>query len=230
MASNVEILLKATDQASKQLASIEKELKKIESGSEESSKGTKKFGTSLADLKTSALAAAGVIAGVGAALKGVYDLGKEGAQIEFTAQKFDRLAASIGTTGDALTKDLKNAMGGLMSDSELLASASDLMALGLVKTHDEAVRLTNVAGQLGMNMNQLVLTLTNQTTMRFDALGVSVAGFEEKVKALEASGMSASDAFQEAFLQQAEEQLLRVGSIAETSAGKIAQMESAYRT
>ena len=31
--------------------------------------------------------------------------------------------------------------------------------------------------------------------MRFDALGVSVAGFDDKVKKLKDSGMSANDAF-----------------------------------
>lgn len=188
-----------------------------------------KFAEGFEAIKMQALAAAGVIAGVGIAVKKAFEWGKEGANIEFTAQKFDRLAESIGTTGEALKTDLKDAMGGLMSDTELMASATDLMALGLVKTHDEAIRLTNVAGQLGMNMNQLVLTLTNQTTMRFDALGVSVAGFQDKVDALKASGMSASDAFNEAFLQQAEEQLAKVGSIADTSAGSIMKMEASIK-
>jgi len=101
------------------------------------------------------------------------------------------------------------------------------MALGLAKSHDEVVRLTSVAGALKMNMNQLVLTLTNQTTMRFDALGVSVDGFQEKVKALEAAGLSANDAFKEAFLQQAEEQILKVGSAADSSIGAFQRMEAA---
>jgi len=99
--------------------------------------------------------------------------------------------------------------------------------LGLAKSHDEVVRLTTVAGALGMNMNQLVLTLTNQTTMRFDALGVSVDGFKEKVKTLEDAGMSANDAFKEAFLQQAEEQLGKVGSAADQSIGSFNRLEAA---
>ena len=79
-------------------------------------------------------------------------------------------------------------------------------------------------------MNQLVLTLTNQTTMRFDALGVSVADFDEKVKALEESGLSAQDAFTEAFLQQAEEQIEKVGSAADTTMGNFMQLEAAVKT
>jgi hypothetical protein len=41
--------------------------------------------------------------------------------------------------------------------------------------------------------------------------------------------LSAQEAFSEAFLQQAEEQIERVGDIADTSAGKIMQMESAFK-
>ena len=77
---------------------------------------------------------------------------------------------------------------------EAMALAADLLALGLAKNSDEAVRLAKVQSGLGMDMNQLVL-LTNQTTMRFDALGVSVDGFDEKVKQLKATGMSTNEAF-----------------------------------
>jgi hypothetical protein len=75
-------------------------------------------------------------------------------------------------------------------------------------------------------MNQLVLTLTNRTTMRFDALGVSVDGFDEKVKALEASGLSAEEAFGEAFLQQAEEQIEKVGHAADSAKGSFDRVEA----
>ena len=62
--------------------------------------------------------------------------------------------------------------------------------------------------------------------MRFDALGVSVDGFDAKVAKLKASGMDANKAFTEAFLQQAEEQLTKIGDRADTDAGKIARMEA----
>lgn len=165
---------------------------------------------------------------LGDAIKVAYAAASEGAAIEYAAIKFGNLSESIGTTSGLLLGDLKNATRGMMSDAQLMGSAGNLMALGLAKSHDEVVRLTTVSGALGMNMNQLVLALTNQTTARFDQLGVSVDGFKEKVKALEDAGMSANDAFKEAFLQQAEEQIARVGSIAETSAGKLMMMESAF--
>lgn len=160
-------------------------------------------------------------------LKKAFDFGKEGAQIDIMRDKFDTMANSIGTDGNALFQDLKKATRGLLTDADLVAAAYDMMSLGLAKTHDEAVRLATVSGLLGMNMNQLVLTLTNQTTMRFDALGLSVDGFDEKVKKLEDTGIAANEAFKLAFLEQAEEKLRLVGDVAETDAGKIQRMEVA---
>lgn len=169
----------------------------------------------------------GFIAAEATILKKVFDFGKEQAQIQFTAEKFDTLAESIGTTGDVLLKDLKSATGGLIGDFELMASATDFMTLGLAKSREEAVRLTSAAGQLNMDMNQLVLTLTNQTTMRFDALGISVDGFDEKVQALKDTGMDANAAFNEAFLQQAEEQIAKVGSVTDSSVASFMKLEAA---
>ncbi len=162
-------------------------------------------------------------------VKKIFDFGEAGAKLEYAQSKFDNLSASIGTTSDALKNDLRSATKRLVADSELVASAGDFMALGLAKTHDEVVRLTRVAGALGMDMNQLVLTLTNQTTMRFDALGVSVDGFDEKVQKLKDSGMDAGAAFKEAFLQQAEEQIGKIGDKADSGAAAFARLDAATK-
>lgn len=181
-----------------------------------------------ATLVTGVNQAIGVLQTVVQVGKAVYDFTKQGAQLEFMAGKFERLALAAGTTSDVLLNDLRKATQGARSDMELMASAGDLMALGLVKTSDEVVRLTTVAGALNMDMNQLVLTLANQTTMRFDQLGVSVDGFKEKVKALEDAGLSANEAFTEAFLQQAEEQVSKLGSAADSSVGSFMRLEAAW--
>lgn len=172
----------------------------------------------------------GVITSVTLALKGLWTAGAEGAQMEYTLSKFDRLTASIGGVSDVIMHDLKVATRGMLSDMQLAASATDLLSLGLVKTSDDLVRMVKVASQLNMPMNQLVLALTNQTTMRFDQLNVKVAGFEERLQRLKDTGMETQAAFTEAFLQQAEQQLIDVGGAAETSAGKIAKMDAAILT
>jgi len=182
-----------------------------------------------ATLVTGVNQAIGVLQTVVQVGKAVYDFTKQGAQLEFMAGKFERLALAAGSTADVLLNDLRKATQGTRSDMELMASAGDFMSLGLAKTSEEVVRLTTVAGALNMDMNQLVLTLANQTTQRFDQLGVSVDGFEEKVKSLKAAGLSANDAFKEAFLQQAEEQVRKVGNAADASIGGFMQMEAAFK-
>lgn len=163
------------------------------------------------------------------AAKKAYEFSRQGAELEFVSGKFDRLSESIGTTSDALLKDLQVATKGTLSDMELMASATDLVGLGLANSHDEAVRLAKVSAGLNMNMNQLVLTLTNMTTMRFDALGVRVDGFKDKVKQLEEQGYSTEAAFKEAFLQQAENQLETVGNAADSTLGDFQRLEAATK-
>lgn len=212
---DVKIRVIGEDRASRELAKIDK-----------SAKG---LGGTLKGMLGGAAEATKAIAGIGLAMKQIFDFGKAGAEIELANIKLDRLALTIGTTGDALRTELKPAINGLMSDAEAVQLASDLMSLGLAKTEDTAVRLTRVAAGLGMNMNQLVLTLTNQTTMRFDALGVSVDGFNDRLQALKDSGMDVNDAFTEAFLQQAEGQIERVGDVSDTTMGQFMRMEASMK-
>lgn len=209
-------------EAADKLEAVKREMK-------DAAPAAEKFKTALHGVSNAIAGITGAAAVVGVTVKKIFDFGEEGAKLEYAKSKFDNLAASIGTTSDALKNDLRGATKGLVADSELVASAGDFMALGLAKTHDEVVRLTRVAGALGMDMNQLVLTLTNQTTMRFDALGVSVDGFDEKVAALEQSGLDAGAAFKEAFLQQAEEQIGKIGDKADSSVASFARMDTALK-
>jgi len=210
MDENVRIVVSAVDKASKDLQKIGKTGK-----------------TSFTELKSAVDLASMAFNKALVVGKKVFDMGKQGAQLEYTSQKFANLSRSIGEVSDALLIDLRGATQGLVSDSQLIQSATDFMSLGLANTRDEVVRLTKVAGALNMDMNQLVLTLTNQTTMRFDALGVSVDGFDERVKSLRDSGMSASDAFSEAFLRQAEEQIELLGDAADGATKDFLRMDAA---
>jgi len=226
---DIRVIISAMNKASKDIDQVKKDIQGVKSESKDATPAVGGFGDKLKSMMGTAAAAAGALAAVGLAVKEVYDGVKEGAELEYAAGRFDRLAEAAGTTASVLLGELREATNGMISDSELMSSASDLMALGLADTSEEVIRLTTVAGALGMNMNQLVLTLTNQTTMRFDALGVSVAGFDEKVKALTDSGMSAQDAFSEAFLQQAEEQIIKVGSASDYTIGDVNRLEASVK-
>jgi hypothetical protein len=169
--------------------------------------------------------ATATLVGFGLAAKKAFEFGKAGAELEMVQIKFRRLSDELGLSSTFMER-LERSTGGVVSSFELMQSATNLMSLGLVKNEDDLRRLIRVSGELGFDMNQLVLTMTNMTTMRFDALGLSVDGFKDKVKALEAQGLSAADAFREAFLRQAEDQLERVGSVADTTLGAFKRLEA----
>lgn len=216
----LELIIDALNYAGAELDELKKDLGGIDQAAGQASKG------GLAALKSGWIAASAAAVGFGLAAKKAYDFTKQGAQLELEQERFDRLALSIGTNGEALRADLIPAMRGMMSESEGVAMAAQMMSLGLAQSHEEAVRLTRVASALDMPMNQLVLTLTNMTDMRFDSLNMSVDGFWEKVDKLKQT-MSDKDAFRMAFLDQAEGQIDKVGDAADSNVGKIKGLESA---
>lgn len=203
--------------------------KGVTSGTQKATSDLQKFEQGFGKVSKGIVKIAGGITAEIKMLEKAFAFGEAGANLEYTRAKFDRMATAIGSSGERLLEKLKTVTRGMVSESELVESALNFMALGLVKNEDEAVRLTKIAGALNMNMNQLVLTLTNQTTMRFDALGVAVDGFDEKVAALKKTGMDTNAAFTEAFLQQAEDQIARVGEVADSSVAPFKRLEVATK-
>ena len=99
---------------------------------------------------------------------------------------------------------LREATGGMMSDAALMESAAGIMSLGLAKTEDGVVRLATVVGELGWDMQQVILTMANNSKMRLDALGLSVEDVTERAKKLQDAGMSMDQAFDMAVIEAGE--------------------------
>jgi hypothetical protein len=180
-----------------------------------------KAGAGLGQLIPIAGAVTAALAVSAVAAKKLYAAVEEGANLDLVQRRFERTAASIGLTGETLSSDFRYVTQSMISDSEAMALSTDLMAQGLATTHDEVVRLTGVTTELEINIAQLINALTEKTTTQFDIMGISVDGFEEKVAKLEAAGIDADEAFRWAFIEQAEEQIERIGSRAETAAGQL---------
>lgn len=150
---------------------------------------------------------AGAVIGAAFATKKLYDTMRAGAQLQTTTERFDKLSASIGTTADTMLGKLRTATQGMISDAELMANASQIMSLKLADTEDQVIRLATVAGTLNWDMQQVILTFANMSTMRLDALGLSVEEVTAKAKELEAAGMTAQQAFKEAVILAGEARL-----------------------
>lgn len=183
-------------------------------------------GTAWSDLATPINQTLQILGQVGQAAQQAYQFVSEGTQLATTAKQFDALSRSIGTTADALLGELKTATRGTISDAQLMASATSIMSLGLADTSEETVRLASLVGKLGWDMNQVTLTIANQSKMRLDSLGLSVRDVEERVDALRESGLSADQAFKFAIIEAGEAKVELLGDAAETAAGKLKILEA----
>jgi len=175
----------------------------------------KAAGLGLARLTIGVGAATAAVGALGLAGKATWSAMEAGAQLQTTSQRFDKLSGSIGTTADVMLGKLREATRGMISDTELMASASQIMSLRLADNEGQVTRLATVVGTLGWDMQQVILTFANMSTMRLDALGLSVDEVKSKAKELEAAGMSASEAFKEAVIQAGEARL-EIGGVSET--------------
>ena len=177
------------------------------------------------DLKKDIGPALVVIAAAAVAIKKAYDFAKQGAALDAIRDKYHNVTTAMGIDGEKMFKTLQNVTEGLVSDTDLYSTALDVLGLGLVKTESDAVRLTRLVAQLGFDTNELTLALANQSKRRFDQLGLSLAGFNDRLEELKATGLSTEDAFTEAFLRQAEAQLLLVGDAAERDTAEFEKFE-----
>jgi len=213
---------KEADKLTRQMAELDRKTGKAGDGVEKTSRNWEQMGMQAA-------AAGGVLVGVGVAAKKAYEFIGEGAELSAAAGKFDNLSVSINTTGEALLGKLKTATKGMMSDADLIASASDIMSLGLAKTEDGVVRMATAVGALDLDMQVLALTLANDSTARLDNLGLSLEAVTARKKELIASGFI-GDAFDEAVLIELEQKMLLLGDASETTAGQMKIMEAAAAT
>ena len=151
---------------------------------------------------------------VSGAAKAAWSVMEQGAQLQTTIQRFDKLSESIGTTADSMLGKLRTATQGMISDAQLMASASQIMSLGLADNEQQVTRLATVSGTLGWDMQQVILTFANLSTMRLDALGLSVEGVKTRAAELEKQGLSTAEAFKEAVIQAGEAKL-DIGGVSE---------------
>jgi hypothetical protein len=166
-------------------------------------------------MATGLAVASAAFVGVGMAAQQAYATLRAGAELQTTTERFGKLAASIGTTADVMLGKLREATKGMISDAELMASASGIVSLKLADNEEQVVRLATVVGTLGWDMQQVILTFSNLSTMRLDALGLSVDEVKQKQKELMDQGMSAAAAFKEAVIQAGEARL-DVGGVSES--------------
>ncbi len=106
MASNVDIIVRMTDQTKQ---------------------GRKSIQSGLKDITTTVAKLSGVVAGAAIVMKKAFDLGKQGAMVVQTAESFDLLIEKVGGATDLLDQ-LRVASAGTIDDMSLMSSTATVLA------------------------------------------------------------------------------------------------------
>ena len=209
--SEIQIIIRAVDKASKELGGVGNALQKLG-----------KVGL------VAGAAVAGVAAGLGIA---AFKMAKDAALVERTRKTWDNLAKSLGEAGGDI-ESLRTATRGMVNDADLMYSSSKLMSMGLASSNAEAARLLEISTQLGSAMGvdatqaaeDFALMLANQSIPRLDTFGISSGVVRQRIEEMMAAdqNLTREQAFLNATLEQAE---LTLGKVGEQGVGAAADMD-----
>lgn len=233
----------AQARAEKAALSLAQAQAKAASGANSTASYFSQMGDAVASSLTSIVGPAAVVTTAIAGIKGAADLAVVGANADLVRQRFDQLAASAGTTGQALLGALRSASGGEISDLNLQLAANRAQLLGVADSAQEFGVLMNIARdraqQMGISttqaFNDLVTGLGRGSALILDNLGITVSVTEANAAYAASLGKSA-DALTEAeskqalinaVLAQGQASLDATGGAVQSHAGTYAQLGAA---
>ena len=204
MATNVDIAIRAKNEASGAIKQVGADLRNLDDAAADVGSGFGNLGGMLAG---------GLIAGgltviadkaIGAA-GAVYDLAKSAQAFDTLKSSFNELAAGVGESGDAMLGALRGASQGMIADQDLILSANRAMMLGVAQSSEQMTQLLQVATVRGKAMglsatdafNDLVTGLGRMSPLILDNLGIVTGGekvFDDYAKSLGRTTASLSDA------------------------------------
>jgi hypothetical protein len=193
---------------------------------------------------TSLVGSVTAVSGAVMAFKGVYDIAQLGAQAQLVNTRFQSLATSAGTTGDALMKALRAGSGGEISDLNLQLAANKAQLLGVASSAEQFGTLMSIAKdraqQMGITTTQafddLTTGLGRGSKLILDNLGIIVdadaanqayaASIGTTVSAL--TDQERKQALINQVLKDGQATIAATGGAVESTAGQIAQGQAAF--
>ena len=220
----LEIIVKATDQASKQFDDI--------------SKNSKKLSDSLKDVKKYSWIATTALVWLWTVMI------KQASDIEPVKKSFDQLAQSIGENSNDMLKSLKEVSKGAVSEYDLMLASNKAMKLWVANNTDDMSKLMKIARLYGQQMWQdvtksfddIVTWLWRWSAMILDNLWIVVnqtEAQEEYAKSLWKTADQLTDAEKKqalvnATIKEWEKALEKFGEPAQTTAERIAQLKNSF--
>jgi len=220
----LEIIVKATDQASKQFDAI--------------SENSKKLSESLKDVKKYSWIATTALVWLWAVMV------KQATDIEPVRNAFDNLTQTVGESSDAMLKSLKEASKWAVSEYDLMLSANRSMKLGVAQNTEDMTDLMKIARLYGQQMwqdvtqsfNDIVTWLWRGSPMILDNLWIiidSEKAYEDYAKQLwktskELTKSEKTQALVNATLVEWRKALDEFGEPAQTMAERFAQLKNTF--
>lgn len=221
--AKLKIVIDAVNNAKSELDGLKKQLEGVEAPSKKADGGLRGM--------MNALKAAGITAAAVKFGKMAYELGEMGAQAERTEASFARMAGGTDKATDLLDT-LKNATMGTKSEMELMASATNLMALGFGKSADQMGNIMRnveaLGARFGGNMQTFQLMMSNDSLMRIDSFGIGVEEATKRINEYKAAGMDAGKAFDTAVLDLMNEKFDMLGGNVQDATTEILQSKAAW--
>ena len=203
MASIIDILIRARNQASKELDDVTSKLKGMDQATKLALGGLSAFAGGFA------LQQAGRFA---------VEMSQLNTQIERSAFAFEHFSGGADQAAANL-RAVQRASGGMLTEFQAQNLAVTAMTQSLASNSMELQRITKIArgivavspiiNDLESAFSQLGLTIANQSTMRLDQLGTSAEELKPKIEALKQANKSLSDeeAFRAALLDTLENKM-----------------------
>ena len=204
MATNVDIAIRAKNEASGAIRQVSADLQNLDESAAGVGGGFGKLGGLLAG----GLIAGGLTVIADQALNAagaIMDLGRSAAGFDALKASFEDLASTAGESGDAMLNALRTASQGMIADQDLILSANRAMMLGVAQNSQQMVQLLQVATVRGKAMgmsatdafNDLVTGLGRMSPLILDNLGIVTGGekvFDDYAKSLGRTAASLTDA------------------------------------
>lgn len=232
----VRIVISAQDSFSAVMTKYSNAMGKAASDTKQFDDAAKKSDGGLTSLNNTMNNLMGVFAGI-QILNVVGDMVSLGNAANATNATFTALSGGAEAAATTM-RSLREATGGVVADTELMAGANRLLAMNIATTGQQAAELSAVAVNLGRAFGQdastaienFSLMIANQSLLRLDSLGISAAAVRERMKELkeEFPAMDKQARFTQATLEQATLSVDRLGSSITAGQTPVAQLTTKF--
>jgi phage-related protein len=222
--SELSIILKLKDEASKELKNVTSKLEDMQPA-----------------FKRMAVVGTAATAALGIAIKGLVKEGLESAQI---SESFERMTKSMGYSGDELLRKLSEVSAGTVDMTSLMLTSNRAMSLGVGRDIDTMATLMEIARVKGRALgldttqafNDIVTGIGRGSPLILDNLGIVVKLGEAQEQYAEYLGKTAAElteaekkeALLNAVLVSGREELEAMGDVALTASERMAQVKAQF--